>query len=60
VATEDLVCMLSSMGITTGIDIRAVIALRGKVEAWLPGETLHGKLWRAGLPKTMHHQEMTA
>ena len=60
VATEDLVCMLSSMGITNGIDIRALIALRGKVEAWLPGETLHGKLWRAGLPKTMHHQEMTA
>jgi hydroxymethylglutaryl-CoA lyase len=60
VATEDLVYLLSSMGITTGIDFRALIALRGKVEAWLPGETLHGKLWRAGLPKTMHHQEITA
>ncbi len=60
VATEDLVYLLSSMGIPTGIDFHSLIALRGKVQAWLPEGTLHGKLWRAGLPKTMHHQEITA
>ncbi len=44
--------MLASMGIDTGIDINALLALRRQVEALLPGETLHGTLWRAGLPKT--------
>jgi hydroxymethylglutaryl-CoA lyase len=27
--------------------------LRAKIAQWLDGETLHGTLWRAGLPKTM-------
>jgi hydroxymethylglutaryl-CoA lyase len=44
--------MLASMGIETGIDIDALLALREQVAAWLEGETLHGTLWRAGLPKT--------
>ena len=26
--------------------------LRARVADWLHGETLHGTLWRAGLPKT--------
>lgn len=53
VATEDLAYMLASMGIETGQDFDALIALRGRLAGWLPGETLHGTLWRAGLPKTM-------
>ena len=40
------------MGIDTGIDIAALLALRAKVAGWLDGEALHGTLWRAGLPKT--------
>ncbi|MDM0119996.1 hydroxymethylglutaryl-CoA lyase [Variovorax arabinosiphilus] len=52
-ATEDLAYMLASMGIESGQDIEALLALRKRVEEWLPGETLHGTLWRAGLPKTM-------
>jgi hydroxymethylglutaryl-CoA lyase len=40
------------MGIATGIDIEQLLALRAKVAGWLAGETLHGTLWRAGLPKT--------
>jgi hydroxymethylglutaryl-CoA lyase len=44
--------MLASMGIETGIDIERLLALRAKVAEWLAGETLHGTLWRAGLPKT--------
>lgn len=53
VATEDLAYMLASMGIATGLDIDRLLALRQRVASWLGGETLHGTLWRAGLPKTM-------
>ncbi|MEP6773467.1 MAG: hydroxymethylglutaryl-CoA lyase [Polaromonas sp.] len=53
VATEDLAYMLASMGIETGIDFDKLMALRTRVAGWLEGETLHGTLWRAGLPKTM-------
>ena len=53
VATEDLAYMLASMGIETGQDFDALIALREKLAGWLAGESLHGTLWRAGLPKTM-------
>lgn len=53
VATEDLAYLFASMGESTGLDFDALIALRGRVAAWLDGEALHGTLWRAGLPKTM-------
>ncbi|MBR8254780.1 hydroxymethylglutaryl-CoA lyase [Burkholderia ambifaria] len=51
-ASEDLAFMLADMGIDTGIDLPALLALRAKVARWLDGESLHGALWRAGLPKT--------
>ncbi|WP_175676002.1 hydroxymethylglutaryl-CoA lyase [Burkholderia ambifaria] len=51
-ASEDLALMLADMGIDTGIDLPALLALRAKVARWLDGESLHGALWRAGLPKT--------
>lgn len=51
-SSEDLAFMLADMGIETGIDIERLLALRAKVAQWLPDETLHGSLWRAGLPKT--------
>ena len=57
VATEDLAYMLHSMGIATGQDFDALLALRKKLAGWLEGETLHGSLWRAGLPKTMLEME---
>ncbi|MEJ8814224.1 hydroxymethylglutaryl-CoA lyase [Variovorax ureilyticus] len=57
VATEDLAYMLASMGIETGQDFDALLALRQKVASWLEGETLHGTLWRAGLPKTMKQEQ---
>jgi hydroxymethylglutaryl-CoA lyase len=53
VATEDLAYMLASMGIDTGQDFDALLALRADVAGWLEGEKFHGTLWRAGLPKTM-------
>ncbi|MDW3682284.1 hydroxymethylglutaryl-CoA lyase [Cupriavidus sp. CV2] len=52
VATEDLAYMLGSMGFETGIDFDKLLALRERVAGWLANETLHGTLWRAGLPKT--------
>ncbi|MDP9902806.1 hydroxymethylglutaryl-CoA lyase [Variovorax ginsengisoli] len=52
VATEDLAYMLGSMGIQTGIDVQQLLALRAQAAQWLAGETLHGSLWQAGLPKT--------
>ena len=51
-ASEDLAFMLESMGIATGIDLERLLALRAQVAGWLAGETLHGTLGRAGLPKT--------
>jgi hydroxymethylglutaryl-CoA lyase len=53
VATEDVAYLFASMGIATGVDFDRLIALRAKVAGWLEGESLHGALWRAGLPKTM-------
>ena len=53
VTTEDLVYLFASMGVTTGQDFDRLIALRAQVAQWLDGETLHGTLWRAGLPRTM-------
>jgi hydroxymethylglutaryl-CoA lyase len=56
VATEDVAYMLASMGVDTGLDFDKLIALRGKVGQWLEGESLHGSIWRAGLPKTMKQE----
>lgn len=50
--TEDCVFLLESMGLRTGIDLEALVALRSTVETWLPGERVSGSVVRAGLPKT--------
>jgi hydroxymethylglutaryl-CoA lyase len=53
VVTEDVAYLFASMGVPTGLDFNRLIALRAQVAQWLEGETLHGSLWRAGLPKTV-------
>lgn len=53
VATEDLAYLFASMGVPTGLQFDRLIALREQLARWLDGETLHGTLWRAGLPKTL-------
>lgn len=53
VATEDVAYLFASMGVPTGIDLDRLLALRAKIARWLDGQTLHGALGRAGLPKTM-------
>ncbi|MEK8051199.1 hydroxymethylglutaryl-CoA lyase [Ideonella sp. DXS22W] len=53
VATEDLAWLFASMGVATGLDFNALIALRARIGQWLEGEALHGAIWRAGLPKNL-------
>jgi len=60
VATEDLTYLMASMGIATGIDFGQLIALRTQVARWLAGESLHGSIAQAGLPKTLRPEKMTA
>ena len=50
IVTEDLVFMLESMGLSTGIDLGALIEVRELVRAALPGVELHGFTPDAGLP----------
>jgi hydroxymethylglutaryl-CoA lyase len=51
-SSEDLVFMLEASGVSTGIDLPALLALRAKVAGWLQGEQTNGSMWRAGLPGT--------
>jgi hydroxymethylglutaryl-CoA lyase len=53
VATEDLAYLFASMGAPNGLDVDALLALRGRIAGWLDGEPLHGAIWRAGLPEPM-------
>lgn len=59
-STEDLAYMLGSMGLTTGVDIGALLSLRAEVARWLEGEALHGALWKAGLPKNIDQDKAAA
>jgi hydroxymethylglutaryl-CoA lyase len=59
-STEDLAFMLEAMGVDTGLDLEALLSLRGKVVGWLEGEQTHGALWRAGLPKTFRPARATS
>jgi hydroxymethylglutaryl-CoA lyase len=53
VSTEDVAYLFASMGVPTGLDFDALIALRAQLGHWLAGEPLHGTIARAGLPRTM-------
>ncbi|MEI2415447.1 hydroxymethylglutaryl-CoA lyase [Orrella sp. JC864] len=50
IVMEDACYMLESMGVATGIDLPALLAVRQVLERALPGVALHGALARAGLP----------
>lgn len=60
VATEDVVYLMASMGIETGIEFDKLMALRSQISKWLAGESLHGVIAQAGLPKTLHGTKPTA
>ncbi|TGE01668.1 hydroxymethylglutaryl-CoA lyase [Methylobacterium nonmethylotrophicum] len=52
VATEDLVHLLESEGVHTGIDLPRLVAAREALAQGLPGEPLQGRVAAAGLPPT--------
>ena len=51
IVTEDLVFMLESMGLRTGIDIDKLLAIRQIVAEGIPGEPLYGYVPDAGVTK---------
>jgi hydroxymethylglutaryl-CoA lyase len=52
IVTEDLVFMLESMGLRTGIDLDRLMQARALLQEGLPGEPLRGNLALAGIPRT--------
>jgi len=50
IVTEDLVFMLESQGLRTGIDLGGLIACRDIVQAALPNDVLYGYIAEAGVP----------
>ena len=51
IVTEDLVFLLESMGLHTGIDMAKLIEARSILTDALPGEPIYGYVADAGLPK---------
>ena len=60
IVTEDLVFLLESMGLRTGIDIGQLLAVRTQVQEALPGEALFGFIADAGLPKGFAYAEQAS
>ena len=54
IVTEDLVFLLESMGLNTGIDLEKLMAVRELVQKALPDEPMYGFIASAGLPKGFH------
>jgi hydroxymethylglutaryl-CoA lyase len=50
IVTEDLAFMLQAMGLKTGIDLPALLEVRGILREALPDEALYGFVPDAGLP----------
>ena len=51
IVMDDLCFMLDSMGLTTGVDLEQLLAVRTIVRAALPDIEMQGALARAGLPR---------
>jgi hydroxymethylglutaryl-CoA lyase len=51
IVMDDLVFMLDSMGLRTGVDLEKLVAVRAILERNLKGAELHGAFARAGLPR---------
>ncbi|MDE0942899.1 MAG: hydroxymethylglutaryl-CoA lyase [Alphaproteobacteria bacterium] len=51
IVMDDLVFMLEAMGLKTGVDLDALVAVREIVAAGLPNEPLLGAIAKAGVPK---------
>lgn len=57
IVTEDLVFLLESMGLRTGVDIDALVAVRSIISEAFPEEPLYGHIPDAGLPKGFHYAQ---
>ena len=51
IVMDDLVFLLDSMGLRTGVDLEKLLAVRTILERNLAGVELHGAVAKAGLPK---------
>lgn len=51
VDSEGAIFLLERLGLSTGVDLEALIALRKDVETWLPGEQFARGVGVAGLPR---------
>jgi len=54
IVTEDLVFLLESMGLRTGVDLVRLIAAREWIKQGLPLQEIYGHTPEAGLPKNFH------
>ncbi|MGY2401095.1 hydroxymethylglutaryl-CoA lyase [Pseudomonas sp. SDO5271_S396] len=55
IVTEDLVYLLESMGLRTGVNIDKLVAAREWLKRGLPGEPLYGFIPDAGVGKNFHY-----
>lgn len=55
IVTEDLVYLLESMGLRTGVDIDRLVAARQFLKEGLPGEPLYGFIPDAGVGKNFNY-----
>ena len=60
IVTEDLVFMLESMGLDTGIDMAKLLEARKFLGEGLPGEPVYGYVPDAGLPKNFRRAKELA
>lgn len=57
IVTEDLVFLLESMGLRTGINLDKLLEARAILAEALPGERLHGNVVQANLPKGFRYAD---
>jgi hydroxymethylglutaryl-CoA lyase len=60
IVTEDLVYLLESMGLRTGIDLDKLIAARAIIREGLPGQEIFGHVPDSGLPKTFRYAQSSS
>jgi hydroxymethylglutaryl-CoA lyase len=60
IVTEDLVFLLESMGLRTGIDLEKLIAARAIIREGLPGQEIYGHVPDAGLPTNFSYAESSS
>lgn len=59
IVTEDLVFLLESMGLRTGVDLEKLMAARAILHEALPGEPIYGYTPDAGLPRNFTYARET-